>query len=259
MSTPRLLSAASIHLFGLGIFLAISTFSNTSARADHPQDTSIVHFGKMHEAIGKHQDHGRVSLSKLTSQKNFYAVAALAGLHGEVTIDNGNIVITGVDDKGRIKPLPVEGDEQATMLVGAYVANWSEHKVNDEIQPADFDAFIADTAQAAGIDTDKPFVFRITGVFTQVRMHVIHGACPIHARMTQQELPADEKAYESTQSKVSGSVIGVYAKDAVGSLTHPATSTHLHIIYQDEESGDTVTAHVEQIGLAPDATVMFPK
>ncbi|EMI54891.1 hypothetical protein [Rhodopirellula sallentina] len=77
--------------------------------------------------------------------------------------------------------------------------------------------------------------------------------------MTQQELPADEKAYESTLAKVSGSVIGVYAKDAVGSLTHPATSTHLHIVYQDKKSGDTVTAHVEQIGLAPQATVMFPQ
>ncbi|WP_044302812.1 hypothetical protein [Rhodopirellula sallentina] len=180
MSTSRLLSAASTLLLGLGIFFGTPTFSNTSAFADYPQDASIVHFGKMHEAIGMHQDHGRVSLSELTAQKNFYAVAALAGLHGEVTIDNGKIVITGVDDNGQIKSLPVKGDEQATMLVGAYVANWSEQKVSDRVQPADFDAFIAETAKSAGIDTDNPFVFRITGVFTDVRMHVIHG----HARFT---------------------------------------------------------------------------
>ncbi|MEZ6061883.1 MAG: hypothetical protein R3C19_16180 [Planctomycetaceae bacterium] len=51
---------------------------------------------------------------------------------------------------------------------------------------------------------------------------------------------------------------GIYAADSVGKLTHPATSTHTHVIYTDPKTGIRVTGHVEQIGLAKGAVLKIP-
>jgi hypothetical protein len=57
---------------------------------------------------------------------------------------------------------------------------------------------------------------------------------------------------------MNGALIGVHAADAVGKLTHPATSTHAHLVYVDEETGERVTGHIERIGLAKDAVLKLP-
>lgn len=51
---------------------------------------------------------------------------------------------------------------------------------------------------------------------------------------------------------------GVYASDAVGELTHPATSTHVHLIFEDDASGKEATGHVEQVGPAKGAVLKLP-
>ncbi|EMI41513.1 acetolactate decarboxylase [Rhodopirellula sp. SWK7] len=247
------------HLFVSCFSVAFFATMVTPVSAEHPGDGSIIQFGKMHEAIGMHQDHGRVVLSDLVKRPHFYGVAALEELEGEVTIDDGKITITGVDRNGEMKPITSQGSEQATMLVGAYVPTWVRHKVTSKVDPDQFDRFVAETASSMGIDITNPFLFRVEGEFTDVRLHVIHGACPIHARMTKVELPQDKKAFECDLPSIRGTLIGVYAKDAVGSLTHPATSTHVHILYEDPDTGAKVTAHVERIGLVEGSILMLSK
>ncbi|QDT12717.1 acetolactate decarboxylase [Planctomycetes bacterium K23_9] len=231
-----------------------------TAFADKPWDGSVVQHGTMHEAIGKKQDHGRVQLSELTKQPHFYGVAALEGLAGEVTIRDGQVTMTGVDSEGQLAVLPdADGRRKATMLVGAYVPAWTRRSVPNHIGPRDFDKFVADSASAAGLNTDKPFLFSVEGKFTDVRLHVIHGACPIHARMQKIDLPKEQQPFESNLATVTGSLVGVYAKDAVGKLTHPATSTHVHLLFKDEKTGLLLTGHIEKVGLAAGAKLMLPK
>ncbi|WP_197135624.1 hypothetical protein [Crateriforma conspicua] len=88
---------------------------------------------------------------------------------------------------------------------------------------------------------------------------MINGACPVHARMQKIELAEDKRPFEKDMSEVTGKVIGVFAKDAVGKLTHPATSTHMHLLFTDKRTGNLATAHIEKIGLAKGAFVAFPK
>ena len=244
-------SALSITILG-GLF--------STAVADQPWDGLIVQHGSMHDAIGKKQHYGRVQISDLTKQPHFYAVAALEELSGEVTIRDGQITITGVDADGKLTVLQdPAGSLKATMLVGAYVPTWTRQSVDSSVSPQDFDQFIVDSASAAGVATDKPFIFSMDGEFTDVRLLVIHGACPIHARMQKIDLPKEERPFESDLKKVNGTLVGVYAKDAVGNLTHPATSTHVHLIYKDKTTGKPLTGHIEKIGLAAGAVLMLPK
>jgi alpha-acetolactate decarboxylase len=223
-------------------------------------DGKIVQYGKMREAIGAQQHQGRVLLKKLVEQPHFFGVAALEQLAGEATIHDGKVTITRVDAAGRLEPSDASGtDAQATLLIGAYVPSWTEHNVVKDVGPAEFDQYIADVASRAGIKTSKPFVFTVEGNFTKVRLHVIHGACPMHARLKKIELPKELRPFEADLDNVPGTIVGVSAKDAVGDITHPATSTHAHLLFRDKVSGKMVTGHVEQVGVLKGAIVRLPK
>ena len=246
--------AASGHR--LVVFKRIETTVSGDGRADG----EIVQYGAMHVAIGQGKHEGRVRLGDLTKRANFYAVAALAGLEGEVTIQDGTITATVVDENGCLKSATGSlEDKQATLLVGAYVHEWIEVTVDENVAPDGFDAYVAKTAKDVGISTDQPFIFTVDGNLTNVRVHVINGVCPIRARMKKIELSKEQQPYEKEMQQAAGTVVAVFAKDAVGKLTHPDTMTHGHILYRDTSSGSMVTGHLESVGLHKGAVLKFPK
>lgn len=228
-------------------------------QASEKDEATVLQIGTMHEAIGQKQDQGRVRFADLLKRPHFYGVAALEGLQGEATVLDGKLTVTSVDDRGRLKPATeAPADKQATMLVGAYVDSWSEHAVPKDIAADQFDKFVADTAAAAGLDTSRPFVFTVEGDLRDVRLHVINGACPIHARIMNKTLSKEEQPFESQFARTQGTIVGVYARDAVGKLTHPATSTHVHLLFADPETNAKVTGHVEQVGIGEGAVLRLP-
>ena len=218
----------------------------------------LVRYGGMHEAIGQKQHQGRVRLAELTSRPHFYGVGALEGLNGEITVMNSAPVVTGVTPDGRSHSLSAE-NARATLLVGQFVEDWASVKLGEAVPPERFDETIANAAADLGFDGVTPFIFMVEGEFTDVRLHVINGACPIHARMKNVTLAQSERPFELDTKQLSGALVGVYAVDSVGKLTHPATRTHGHLVYQDPKTGDRLTGHLERVGLAPGAVVKLPK
>ena len=242
--------------------LSVAAFNATAASpaAEERWDGTIVQHGKMHQAIGMQQHQGRVSLSQLVKRPHFYAVAALEGLGGEVTIHDSKVIITEVDSSGKLSVTSnPKSNQKATMLVGAYIPSWTDHSVDRDVAPKAFDQFVADTASATGIDTSKPFIFKMEGQFSDVHLHVINGACPIHARMKKDELPKEKAPFEAEYSTLRGTVVGVFAKDSVGNLTHPATLVHLHVLFKDPATGKQMTGHVERIGMLKGSVVSLPR
>jgi alpha-acetolactate decarboxylase len=237
-----------------GTILALGVLSS---RAEESWDRTLVQYGTMHEAIGQQHHQGRVVLNALVDHPHFFGVAAVEKLEGEITVFDSDATITGVTADGKLESIRGQ-DIQATLLVGAYVPAWTEYKVESDVPPAGFDDRIRDAASDAGIDVSKPFVFTIEGEFNDVRVHVINGACPMHARMKNIELPQEQKPFEGNYQTVRGRLVGVYASDAVGKLTHPDTSTHVHLIFEDDASGKMATGHVEQVGLAKGAVLKLP-
>lgn len=220
----------------------------------------LVQHGTMHEAIGQQQSEGRVALAELLERPHFFGVGALEGLQGEITIDDGQLVLTTVGADGKLQAgSDTPTDEKATLLVGAYVDAWSELSLHNDVPAANFDALISTIAANAVPGLEQPYMFTIEGDFKNVRLHVINGACPLHARMKKEELPEESRPFESELETISGRVVGVFAKDAVGRLTHPATSNHSHIIFDDPATGKTVTGHVEAMDVAGGATLRLPE
>jgi alpha-acetolactate decarboxylase len=222
-------------------------------------DGKIVQYGKMREAIGQQQHQGRVELKKVVERPHFYGVAALAKLAGEATILDSQATVTRVTAQGGLEPAEAPLAEQATLLVGAYVPNWTEHKAGTNVAPDALEQFLEEAAGQAGIETSRPFVFALEGDFSNLHLHVINGACPMHARLKNITLPKEQQPFEVALDKVAGAVFGVFAKDAVGDLTHPATSTHMHLVFKDEQTGEMITGHVEELGLLQGAVLKLPK
>ena len=221
------------------------------------QQSRLVQVGGMHESIGKRQHQARVDVAEIVGEPHFYGVGALEGLQGEITVLDSVAVITHVTPNGAPQAVAAS-DAKATLMVGQSVERWTRHPLAETVPYEQFDETIGAMAGGAGVATADPFVFVIEGAFTDVRLHVINGACPIHARMNKLELAEGERPFELDVENVSGTLVGVYATDSVGRLTHPATKTHTHLIYTDPATGERVTGHVERVGLAKGAALKLP-
>lgn len=231
----------------------------TSTIAAETKQAGFVQYGKMHTVIGQQQHQGRVKFTELIKQPHFYGVGALESLAGEATIFDGNVTLTKVKPDGAISPQAVSPNIQAALLVGAYVKSWTEHSITKTISSDDLNSVIEQTAKQAGRNVDQPFVFVIQGDFKNVRFHVINGACPLRARMRKEVLPADKRPYEADLAKVAGKLVGVFAKDSAGNITHPGTSVHMHLLFKDAQTGKMKTGHVEQVTVQPGATLLLPE
>jgi hypothetical protein len=137
------------------------------------------------------------------------------------------------------------------------VTAWTDHPVAGDIAPEGLDDAIAAAAGAEG--TDEPFVFLVEGAFRDVRLHVIHGACPLHARRNGVELAAGEQPFAGEWDRLEGTLVGVYAENAAGEITHPGTRTHSHLVFTDERTGKRITGHLERVGIEAGAVLRIPR
>lgn len=245
--------------FWIAVLASMQGESFSTAADLETWDGKIVQHGKMHEAIGAQQHQGRVRLKDLIGRPHFYAVAALEELKGEATILDGKITISRVGKSGQIESSDeaIE-NEHATLLVGAYVPSWTNHKFDTDVETDDLDQHIAEMASKAGFNLSEPFVFTIEGTFGPVDLHVINGACPMHARLKKIELPEESRPLEIEWDRIQGTVVGVFAKDSVGNMTHPATSSHMHLVFKDD-LGQQVTGHIEKLGVRAGSILRLPK
>jgi acetolactate decarboxylase len=187
-------------------------------------------------------------------------VGALAQLAGEITIVDGRLILTGVDDNGGptakfFEPPPPE--RQAAMLVAAYVPRWAEYEISRDVVAKDFESMLSKMAGQAGLDPSKPFPFVVEGELLDLELHVINGACPMRAKRLGLELPADRQPYRASLAQADGRLVGIYAEGAEHRLTHHGTNTHTHVLLKDK-NGQLYTGHVEQVGLRAGSVLRLP-
>jgi len=123
-----------VSVSGLMLLTGILVGRTLDAADTETWDGTIVQYGTMHEAIGEQQHQGRVQLNTLVERPHFFAVGALDKLEGEITILDNNVTVTRVDaarqlESGKGSAL----ENQATLLIGAYVPSWAEHKVAENV------------------------------------------------------------------------------------------------------------------------------
>ena len=118
MSSRRLLLAAGLLLFMAGCQTDSAEIAGTSepdttvgaagvattmpesptprANESSSSNGELIQHGAMHEVIGQQKHHGRILLAEAIKRPNLFAVGALEGLEGEITVYDGKVLATEV-------------------------------------------------------------------------------------------------------------------------------------------------------------------
>lgn len=211
----------------------------------------VQQHGGMREVLREGNTQPRIALTAVTARPGCIAVGALAGLGGEITIVHGNVwVARSRDGEASVSgPAPADGD-RATLLTVAHVDEWVAVPIATVCGGADLATVIADAARRNGIDTSKPFPFIVEGELTELDAHVIAGSCPIAN-------PNGDPPWRfSLSAPAEGKLVGFYAEGMDGIMTHHGDATHTHVIL--DRDGQTMTAHVDRVGVGDHAVVYVP-
>jgi len=233
------------------IFIAVLLLIATQAFGQEESPFSLSHFGHAKKMMHNRTVAGVVALSDALPASNVYAVGAIAGGIGEITVIDGRIWIDyGADGLGKAKEI-IPADEQAVLLVLAQVEKWQSVPVPKDMAGIDLHLFILDLANALGLDRDKPFPFLLEGAFEKMDWHVINGlkegpAEHIHGGIFNKLTEHREKAV--------GSVVGFYSAAGQGTYTHPGESWHLHIVFSEEDAA----GHIDALKVQKGAILKLP-
>lgn len=221
----------------------------TAVRAEPETGANSLRcWGSMREALRDGRTEARIDAGTL-AQPGVFAIGAAAGLDGEITIADGQVFVSRV----RNGELETANAGAAAVLIAAEVPEWTELAVTAEVDPSQFDEYLAARAAEVGLDAARPFPFVIDGGLRDLQVHVIAGECPIRARMlgVTMTCPPYERRFATTR----GRLVGIHARDAAGRLTHHDTATHTHVIL---DHGAPFTGHVETVGLAAGSVLRLP-
>lgn len=216
---------------------------------------AVEQYGAMREVMRDGHTEARVRPADAVARPHAVGVGALEGLAGEVTIVDGDVWVARVED-GDVRvtgPAPADGD-RATLLTLAHVARWQSVTIDRDAEGGDVEAIIERAAGERGIDTSDPFPFIIEGAAEGVDLHVINGYCPI---ATDPATIDAEPWRLSISTPTDMLVVGFFAPDAAGVMTHHGTSIHAHAVLSLD--GETITGHVDRVDVAPGMTLRLPR
>ncbi len=210
---------------------------------------SVQQHGSMREVLRNGHTQPRIRLGDVTAKPGAIGVGALAGLAGEVTIVNGEVwVARSSGDGASVTGPDCRPDDYATLLAVAHVDAWTSVPLGDA--GGTLGARVGRAASGAGVDTSQPFPFIVEGDITELEAHVIAGSCPIAN-------PDGELPWRfSVSSPTRGRLVGFYAEDSEGVMTHHGDLTHTHVIM--DRHGERITAHADHVDVASGAVLHVP-
>lgn len=132
----------------------------------------------------------------------------------------------------------------ATFLVLAEVQEWRLVPIVRDVAADEFDAWLSERADELGLGDTWPFV--VEGRLEALEAHVLRGACPL----------ADPDAPEPVRpswSAGSGRLVGFFARNGGGIVTHHGSSSHTHVVLTTPEP---FVGHVDRVALKAGSTLL---
>jgi alpha-acetolactate decarboxylase len=200
----------------------------------------------MREALKQGKSEGRVVLESVLTSSSF-GVGALAGLEGEITIIEGQAFLATAPDQQLQVRQPSASDE-ATLLVLANVSQWHMQTLPACANYNELENAVAQAIVERGYALDQPTPFRVTGEASNVELHVIRGNCQIAN-------PSGAKPWRWQSQQQNIDLIGFFAENSAGQLTHHTHRSHVHIVALEQ----SCSGHLDEITLKAGAFLWLPK
>lgn len=230
----------------LAAMVGCSSASTPVTKATPP---TVEVWGALREMIHEGRTESRVAIASVLAKPHVYALGAVAGMRGEVTIVDGTVWLA-LGDVNEGKAVSGPTNEGAALLVASSVSAWRETTIDRDIPFSDLDRRVEEYAVAAGIDVDKPFPFVIEGELTDVHWHVLKGP----------PAPGADPHDHSTNAVVGegamkATVVGFFSKHHQGVFTHMGQNTHAHVV----TATASFTAHADQFSIVAQSVLRFSR
>lgn len=226
--------------------------------ADRPADpdpgwNGAVRVDGALRAMFHQQDTGaKVTLDTLLPDPDLYAVGALAGLTGEITVIRGEAYLSYPEQDGARTEVARESAAAATLLVGARVPRWRDVMTEAPIPFDRLDDRIGDLAATAGMDLDRRIPFLLEGEFEDLRWHVIDGRRLTGGGTSHEDHLA--AAVQESRERATATLVGFYSRSDQGVFTHRGSTTHLHCVLERP----LAAGHVDHVVIPAGTIVRFP-
>ena len=239
-----------VGVWGLAVGLPYAAGAQSDLPVHQPE---VQFFGALKDMMMHSDISSKAKLADHSGQKGMWGLGAVAGLQGEVFIENGTPWVSHVN-RDDLNDVVVESDAsaEATLLVAARVDAWSSMALPRKVRTQEeFEAFLLDAAQDAGLEVESPFPFRLTGTFTDLQWHVVNWK--------EGDLEHTCEKHKTTGPhgvlpSMEGEVLGFHSLHHHRIFTHHSTNVHMHV---KSASGDLV-AHVDGLTLAKGVTLWLP-
>lgn len=241
-------------LVGLILMAGCALNSDAPPRASSEvwQGELQVH-GALRKMFHEGQINAQVTLDTLLPNQDLYAVGALAGLSGEVTVVAGKVYLsypeTGDATRNLVQDTSSAG---ATLLVSTAVPRWRSFTTQRAISFAELDEQIALHAAAAGLRAEDRFPFMIEGNFENLAWHVIDGSRLKGGGGSHQDHLA--AAAHGRRERTTAKLIGFHSPGDEGVFTHMGSRTHVHCVL----SAPLESGHVDHVDIPAGVTLSFP-
>lgn len=210
-------------------------------------------YGSLRAMYHEGQTAETVRLADLLPDTSLYAVGALTGLTGEVTVVGGKAYLSYPAGENETRTesttTPSVG---ATLLVTANVDGWREVTTERAMPFEELDTAIAALAAQAGIPKGEKFPFFVEGEVEALEWHVIDGKrLAPGASGHQAHLDASVRA---SAKRTRATLIGFYSESDEGVFTHHGSKTHVHCVVREPLS----SGHVDHVSIPAGTTVKLP-
>jgi len=226
-----------------------SAAPGTPSAAKRPAPELKV-WGSLRELMHEGRTESRVAIASVIATPHVYAVGAVAGMRGEITVVDSTAWLA-LGDRAAGRAAVGAADEGAALLVASSVASWSRAPIGEDIPFADLDQRIESLARAAGIDVDQAFPFLIEGELTDVQWHVLKG--PPSSPAT----PHDhaDNAVRGEQATMTGTLVGFFSRHHQGVFTHMGRNVHAHVVSPTA----AIAAHADQVSVRASSILALPR
>lgn len=214
-------------------------------------------WGALRAVMHEGKTDGNVAIASVVPGPHAYAVGALSGLRGEITILDDDVVVSFGEPGGTVRtPAAPPPGEMATLLVRATVPAWSDHRVDRSIDTRHVSEEIEKIAKDAGLDVEQRIPVVIDATAKSLDWHVLAGQGP---RGHEGHGAMGHGAHHGPRSigKLAGAkvrLVGFFSRHDEAVFTHMGEHTHFHVV----TSGERMTGHVDDMELEPGAMVRIP-
>lgn len=215
---------------------------------------ALARHGSLAAMLHEKRTEGVVSLLEVAPGPHAYAVGALAGLAGEVTIVDDDVWLSRAQPDTTVEWTRTRRSEaRACLLVSARVEAWSEHALPADLDLAGLERELPRIARDAGLDVDEPFPFLIEGELARVAFHVIDGARLVDTGDLHADHLRASRRYEREGARAT--LVGFRSTRDQGVFTHRDATVHVHATFDDTlQSG-----HVDELALGATARLFLPR